>query len=158
MQIACWRGKAPTGISRSLALDTAALRRTAAVVRNRRHIGDRGDLDAKTMQCAHCRLATRAGTLDPHFEVLHAVFHRHTAGRLGSNLRRERRGLARALEALTARGRPGKRVALTIGDRDDGVVERRVNVNHALGDVLLDLLANALRRGVVRSLSHYIFL
>ena len=36
-----------------------------------------------------------------------------------------------------------KRVALAIGDRDDGVVERRVNVNHALGDVLLDLLANA---------------
>jgi hypothetical protein len=31
-------------------------------------------------------------------------------------------------------------------------------VNHALGDVLLDLLANALRRGVVRSLSHYVFL
>jgi len=46
---------------------------------------------------------------------------------------------------------------MAIGDRDDRIVERRVNVNHAFSDVLLNLLANALRRGV-RSLSHYVFL
>ena len=33
-------------------LDTTTLRRTAAVVRDRRHVGDRGDLDAKTKKKA----------------------------------------------------------------------------------------------------------
>src|ERR1700761_5237786 len=100
MQMACGRTEAPTGIVLLRALNAAALGRTAAVVRNRRYIGDFRDLDTKTMQCPHRRLATRTGPLDPHFEVLHAVFHRHTTGRFGSHLRRERRRLARTLEAL----------------------------------------------------------
>src|SRR5690606_25703474 len=38
------------------------------------------------------------------------------------------------------RGRPRQRVALTVGDRDDGVVERSVDVGDTVGDDSLDLL------------------
>src|ERR1043165_3017764 len=61
--------------------------------------------------------------------------------------RGDRRRLARALETGSARGRPRQRVTLTIRDGDDRVVERRVNVGDAFGDVLLDLLPRARSRG-----------
>src|SRR5690606_1501357 len=46
------------------------------------------------------------------------------------------RRLARALEAERARRRPGDGVALCVGDRDLGVVEARVHMRDARGDVL----------------------
>src|SRR5664279_1232983 len=73
--------------------------------------------------------------------------------RFGGNLRRERRRLARAFEAGAARRRPGQRVALAIGDGDDRVVERRVDMRNAFGDVLLDLLARP-RDSFSRCLCH----
>ena len=57
-------------------------------------------------------------------------------GGLGRELRRERRALARPLESHVARGRPRQRVALLVGERDDRVVERRLDVCDAVGDVL----------------------
>src|SRR6185369_16670593 len=135
------------------ASDSAPLRRAAAVVRDRRHVGDAADLEADRIQRAHRRLAARAGTLDAHFDVFHAAFLRCAPGALGGDLRRERGGLARALEAGVARGRPGKHVALAVGDRHDGVVERRMHVGDALGDVLLDLLARACLRGLLQLLA-----
>src|SRR5690606_17312630 len=62
--------------------------------------------------------------------------------------RRERRGLARTLESLAAARRPGERAALAVGDGDDRVVERCMHVRDAVGDVLANLLAHALRGGV----------
>jgi len=53
------------------------------------------------------------------------------------------------LEAGTAAAGPRQSVALTVGDRDDRVVERGVNVRDALGHVLLDLLAHALPAGLL---------
>src|SRR4051812_4916427 len=89
-----------------LLLDAPALGRAAAVVRNRRHVGDAADLEADGIERAHRGFAAGAGTLDAHFDVLHAAFLRGPAGALGGHLRRERRGLTRALEAGVARGRP----------------------------------------------------
>src|SRR5690606_10852557 len=57
-------------------------------------------------------------------------------GDLGS----ERGGLARAAETRAARSRPRQRIALAVGDGDDGVVERSVDVGDAVGDDALDLL------------------
>src|SRR5690606_3805281 len=54
--------------------------------------------------------------------------------------RGERGGLARTAEARAARSRPAQRVALAVGDGDDGVVEGRVHVGDAVGDDALDLL------------------
>src|SRR3954462_15998043 len=101
-------------------------------MRNRSHVGDRADLQADRVERAHRGLAAAAGTLDAHFDVLHAAFLRRAPGALGRTLRGERRGLARALEAGVARGRPRHRVALALGDGDDGVVEGSVYVGDAL--------------------------
>src|SRR5688572_10397000 len=89
-----------------LDLNTLPLRRAAAVVRDRRHVGDAADLEPDRVERAHRRLAARAGALDAHLDVLHAAFLRGASGALGGDLRRERRGLTRALEARVARGRP----------------------------------------------------
>src|SRR5205814_9889599 len=110
--------------------------------------------DAQRGERAHRRLATRAGALDLDVEVLDALFHRGAAGGFGRDLRRERRGLARALEALSAGRGPGERVALPVGDRDDRVVEGRVDVADAIRHVLADLLAHTLRGVGDRSLGH----
>src|SRR5450631_2599428 len=135
------------------ALDTPALRRPAAVVRHRCHVRNAGDLESKCIQGAHRRFAAGARALDPYLKVLDPAFLRRLAGRLGGDLRRERRRLARALEAGAAGRRPGQCVALAIGDGDDRVVERRVDMRNAFGDVLLDLLARP-RDGLGRCLCH----
>src|SRR5690606_36359158 len=44
-------------------------------------------------------------------------------------------------EAAAAGRRPRERVALPVGDRDDRVVERRVDVRHRVENLALDLLA-----------------
>src|SRR5439155_18592035 len=71
--------------------------------------------------------------------VLHALARR----RVGRDLRGERRRLARALEARRARGLPGDHVALLVGQSDDRVVERRLDVRLADRDVLAHTTARA---------------
>src|SRR5690606_26910626 len=121
-------------------LDATLLRRTAPVVRDRRHVDDVEDLVADVVERTHGRLTARTRALDADFQRLHAVVERGLAGLLGGDLGRERGGLARAAEARAARSRPRQRVALAVGDGDDGVVEGRVHVGDAVGDDALDLL------------------
>src|SRR5690349_12815458 len=128
----------------NLPLHAPLLRRTAAVVRDRRDVGNVGDLQTAGVERTHGRLAARAGALDAHFDHLHAVLLRGNASLLGGDLRGERRALARAAETAAAGRRPGQRVALAIRDRDDRVVEGRVHVRDSVRDVLLDLLAAGL--------------
>src|SRR6185437_2136260 len=128
------------------------LRRPATVVRHRRHIGDAADLQAERVERANRRFAPGSGTLDAHLEILDAALLRRASSRLGRDLRGERRGLARALEAGPAGRRPRQRVALPVGDRDDRVVEGRVNVRDAFRHVLLDLLARPRGGGLLRGL------
>src|SRR4029077_8034504 len=66
-----------------------------------------------------------------------AVLLRAARGLLGGELRGERRGLAGALEADVAGARPRQRVALQVGNRDDRVVEGRLDVRLPVQDVLL---------------------
>src|SRR5690606_22167191 len=132
--------------------DAPLLRRTAAVVRDRRDVRDRQDLDAERVQRPHRGLATRAGALDLDLQVLDAAVLGGTAGGVGRDLGGERRRLARALEAGATGRRPGERVALAVGDRDDRVVEGRMDVRDAIRNVLLDLLADAL--GALRATCH----
>src|SRR5690242_12394509 len=122
----------------SPASDATLLRRTAPVVRDRRHVDDVGDLVAGVVERTHGRLAARTRTLDAHFQRLHAVVERGLARLFGGDLRGERGGLARTAEARAARSRPRQRIALAIGDRDDGVVEGSVDMRDAIGDDALD--------------------
>src|ERR1700682_4662141 len=135
------------------ALDPAPLRRPAAVVRHRCHVRNAGDLESERIQGAHRRLTARSRPLDPYLEVLDAALLRRLARRFGGDLGRERRRLARALETGAARRRPGQCVALAIGDGDDRVVERRVDMRNPFRDVLLDLLARP-RDSLCRCLCH----
>jgi len=113
------------GCAGSLSIRSYVAWAAAAVVRNRGHVGDARDLHAQRVQRAHRGFAAGAGALDPHLEILHAVFRGGAAGALRGDLRSERRRLARALEARTAGRRPRQGVALPVGDRDDRVVEGR---------------------------------
>src|SRR4051794_4216989 len=127
------------------ASDAAALGRTATVVGRRGDVLDGPHLEAGRLQRTDRRLAARARTLDEHVDLAHAVLLRTPRGGLGSHLRRERRRLARALEADLAGGRPRDHRTGRVGDRDDRVVERALDVGVPVGDVLL-LLATRLAR------------
>src|SRR5262249_22303568 len=93
------------------------------------------------------RLAARARTLDEHVDLLHAVVHRPAPGGLGGHLRGERGGLAGPLEADGAGRGPRDHRTRGVGDGDDGVVERALDVSLALGDVLLLLATHLLGAG-----------
>src|SRR5262245_42257833 len=109
-----------------------------AVVRLRGHVLDAEDLEPRGLERADRRLAARARALDEDLDLLEAVLHALAGARVGGHLRRERRRLARALEAGRAGGLPDDDVALGVGERDDRVVERRLDVRLADGDVLPD--------------------
>src|SRR4029078_3293387 len=75
---------------------------------------------------------------------------------VGRDLRRERRRLARALEAGRAGGLPHDHVAVLVGQGDDRVVERRLDVRLADRDVLADAAARTTaRRGSSTRRRHY---
>src|SRR5437588_3243323 len=92
----------PSKQAAAAASDAAAFRRTAAVMRDRRHIADRGDRKPDRLQRAQSRLSPRARSLHLDIEGAHAVFHGLLAGILGGDLRRIGRRFARALEPLAA--------------------------------------------------------
>src|SRR2546423_262891 len=128
----------------SLSLDPAPLGRTAAVVRLRGDVGDRADLEAGGLQRTDRGLPAGAGALHEHVDLLHAVLGGLARGVLGGHLRRERRGLARALETDVAGGGPRDHGTGGVGDRDDRVVERALDVGLAPRDVLFFLAAGPL--------------
>src|SRR5690606_11846408 len=128
--------------------DAAALRRPAAVVRGRGDVLDGADLETRGLQGPDGGLTTGARALDEHVDLAHAVLLGAAGGRLGGHLRGERRGLPGALEADVAGGGPGDHVAARVGDRNDGVVERALDVRVAVSDVLLFLAAHLLGRAL----------
>src|SRR5215207_6734719 len=117
------------------ASDPAPLGGAAAVVGDRGDVLDAGDLDAGALQRADGGLAAGAGTLHLHVDLPDTVLHGAAGGLLGGHLGGEGRALLRALEADVAGRGPGEDVALLVGDRDDRVVERRLDVGDAVRDV-----------------------
>src|SRR5690606_30674310 len=101
-------------------------------MRNRRDVVDAGDLVTTGIQGAHRGFTTWTRALDPYFQVFQTVVFGRVTRVLSRYLGCERGALARAAETSTARGRPGQYIALTIGDRDDGVVEGRMNVRNTV--------------------------
>src|SRR5207237_1978316 len=116
--------------------DAPALARTATIVRDRRHVADRRHGEARRLQRTKRRFTARTRTGNFHFQRAHAVFLRLLGNVFGRDLRGIGGRLARALEAHRAGRGPGNRVALRIGDGDGRVVERRIDVRDARGDVL----------------------
>src|SRR3954463_15846277 len=117
-------------------LDASPLGRAATVVRDWGDVGDGADLEAGRLERADRLLAAGTRTLHVDLDLAHAVLHR-TLGRTVSRERgRVRRALAGTLEAGHAGGAPADDGAVEVRDRDDGVVERRLDVDVPLGDVL----------------------
>src|SRR3954452_22869831 len=140
---------------RGLGSDAPALGRAATVVGGGRDVLDGADLEADRTQGPDRRLAARARALDEDVDLLHAVVHRPATGGLGGHLRGVRGGLARALEADGAGRGPRDHRTGRVGDRDDGVVERALDVGLALGDVLLLLAAHLLGAGRCAALGRH---
>src|SRR5580658_6223498 len=123
--------------------DPAPLLGAAAVVGNGRHVLDADDLDAGRRERPDGGLATRAGAPHQDVHLAHAVLHGPAGAGLGRQLGGEGGRLAGALEADVAGRSPGEHVAVGIGDGDDGVVERALDVGDAVGDVLALPLAGS---------------
>src|SRR5690606_31656918 len=124
--------------------DPTTLRRAAAVVRLRGHVLDGADLEAGGLQRTDRGLATRARALHEHVDLLHAVLDGLAGGVLGGHLRGERRGLTRALEADVAGRGPRDHRTVRVGDGDDRVVERALDVSVPVGNILLLFAAHLL--------------
>src|SRR4051812_3965575 len=130
-------------------LDAAPLAGAAAVVSLRGDVAHAGDLEPRGLQGADGGLATRAGALDEDLDLLEALLDPLAGGGVGGDLGGKGRRLARALEAGAAGGLPRDDVALSVGQGDDRVVERRLDVRLADRDVLLGAAATPL--GPLRS-------
>src|SRR6185503_11666577 len=119
---------------------------------------DTEDLEAGGLERADRGLAPGARALDEDLDLLQAVFHALLGAGVGGHLGGERRRLAGALDAGRAGALPRDHVAVLVGERDDRVVEGRIDVRLADGDVLLDPAARADLRGVSARRCHYVLL
>src|ERR671929_1401333 len=132
-------------MSRSVfVLNPSPLPGAAAVVCLGSDVLDAGDLEPGGLERADRGLAAGARALDEDLDLLHALLDALAGGRVGRHLGGERSRLAGALEAGAAGGLPGDHVAVAVGQRDDRVVEGRLDVRLADRDVLLDLAATTL--------------
>src|SRR3954471_17118159 len=127
-----------------MCLNPAPLAGAAAVVCLRGDVLDARDLEAGGLEAADRGLPGPARALHEDLDLLHALLDALARGGVSRHLRGEGGRLARALEAGAAGGLPRDHVAFAVGQRDDRVVERGLDVRLADRDVLLDLAATAL--------------
>src|SRR5207244_13341904 len=107
------------------------LRRPAPVVRDRRHVTNRGDLQAGRLQRADGRLSAGPGASHEDLDLLEAVLHRLARRELGRRLGGEGCALARAFEPGASGTRPGHDVAHPVREGADPMVGRRLDVGDA---------------------------
>src|SRR5690606_36519458 len=131
------------------------LGRAAPIVRHRRHVGNRADPNAGSLQRTDSCFATRTRTLHDNVDLLHAVFLSLTRCILCRNARRIWRALTRALEARRTAACPADGVAHFVRHRDDRVVERGMHIGRALGHHLRDLFTSLLTTSATHRLSYY---
>lgn len=89
------------------------------------------------------RFATRSGSFDLHVHFFQAELQRLFGRHFSSPLSCERRTLAASLEADRSTRRGAEYIAIGVGNTDDCIVERCLNVGNATADVssLLSFLA-----------------
>ena len=104
-------------------------------MRDRGHIFDQLHIQAGCLERSDRAFASGAWTFDTNFDVSHAKFRCFLRCLLGSTLACERRALATSFEAASTSTGPAKRVAFWVSDGHGCVVERRVNVSDAVGDI-----------------------
>ena len=112
----------------SLKLDATFFGRTAAIVRDRRAVFQRFDVQAGSLNGRYRTFSSRARTFDANVYVLDAKLHRLFRSLLSGTLSGKRRAFSTALEAARPCAGPAKRIALGVGYRYGRVVKRRANV------------------------------
>src|SRR5690625_3477329 len=115
---------------------------------------DAGDLDAGVLDRPNRGLTAGAGAFGEDIDFANTVFHRFASRGFGGLLSGERGALAGALEAHVASTCPGEDVSFQIADGHDRVVERRLDVGDAVGDVLAFSAAGTTSPGLRRG--HYL--
>ena len=98
-------------------------------MRKRCYIGDANDAKTNGMQCAYRRLSTGTGTSHLHCNPPDTVL-LCSLGSLGcGNLCSKRRTFARPLEPCSTSTGPAQSFALGVGNGNNGIVKRRVDVS-----------------------------
>src|SRR6185437_7982873 len=96
-----------------------------------------------------------------HIQCAQAVIAGEAGGGGSRLLSREGRALARPAEPQRSGAFPAQRVAHLVGDGDDGVVERGLNVRNSVGHILalalLELLVFGGLAGLGFGFCHYVF-
>src|SRR5690606_42143282 len=106
--------------------DAPLLRRTAPVVRDRRHVANRPHLKTSGRKRLNRGLAPAPGTLDAYVNAAHPHVERIMRALLRRHRRRKRRRLLRALDSPPPGTPPRHDVPLHVRDRPQGIVERRL--------------------------------
>ena len=101
---------------------------------------DQGDLKSGTLKGPQGRLTTRPRAVYMDLDGLHALLHRLLCGVLCGHLCRKRRALTRALELHRPGTGPTYGISTHIRDRDQRIVERRLDMGDPVRYVLLDFL------------------
>src|SRR5207302_7582102 len=127
-------------------LDSPSLRRPTAVVRDRRDVGDRGDLEPGGLERADGGLAAGPGSAHEDLDRLEAEVERLAARVLGGDLPGVGGALARPRPARGAGRRPRDDIPRGVRERHDRVVERGFHVGGATRHDAL--LAAPTRRGL----------
>ncbi len=83
---------------------------------------------------------TRPRSLDEYVQILRAEVVHNRRQAFGCHLRRERRTLARSTEPATPRRCPTQGVSLSISDRNNRVIEGRMDMRDTVDYGLLDAL------------------
>src|SRR5512133_1484339 len=109
-----------------------------AVVRLGRHVLDAEDLEAGGLERPDRGLAARAGAFHEDLDLLESVLHSLARAGVCGDLRGERSRLSRALEPCRPGRLPHDYRPVLVRERDDRVVERRLDMRLTDGDVLLD--------------------
>src|SRR5688500_10103501 len=120
--------------------DSSLLRRPAAVVGQRGDVLDPHYLESGALEMKDGLLAAGAGAFHLHLDLHQAMLAGGGGGGLGGAAGGKRRALARALDPALACRRPRQRLAVGVSDRDDRVVERRLDVRDAARHALTNLL------------------
>src|SRR5581483_2752137 len=107
----------------------------AAVVWNRRGVANRAHFNTSGRQCTDGGLTSGTWAADTDFNGAHTVVARHIGGVHGGLLCGEGSSFTRSTETQRTGTLPGKHIPRRIGDSHDRVVERCLDVRHAVGHV-----------------------
>lgn len=104
------------------------------------YILDVGDAIPGGIQRTHRGLAARPGAADLDREILQTVIQGGSAGALCRYLCGERRTLSGSSKSASSSRCPRQGITLPVCDRNDGVIERGLDMGNALQNLLLYLL------------------